>query len=323
MNMRDVFEYLEFAVFEFLLVPQGTVVFPGFKGNVFRGALGKTMRNLTCAFKEKACSDCLIRDKCIYARIFESLHVEGESILNKVENAPHPFVLYIPGKYDLQYPVNSKIRFFLVLVGEAIEYISYFILAFEEIGKQGIGNTRTGFKVEMVTSSGVSIYNPLEKKVNKDFPIIPGRRYLEQGPGQAVQAVTISMDSPLRLKFNRVFQKHITFEILIRNLLRRIQLLSALYCGGPPRVDFNDLIEKSKKIKVSSSKIHWEQQSRYSFRQEKILHMNGVSGTIEFTGDITPFMPFLETGEYLHVGKGTAFGLGKITIVSPKKCVRG
>jgi hypothetical protein len=275
------------------------------------------MRNLTCAFKEKDCRDCLIRDKCIYARIFESLHSEGDSILHKVEKAPHPFVLYVPEKYHLQYPVHSKIRFFLVLVGEAIEYISYFILAFEEIGKQGIGKTRTGFMVEGVSGSGVGIYDPREKKVYRDFPILSGSRFMARE--HEVQTVTIDMDTPVRLKFNREFQKHITFEILIRNLLRRVQLLSALYCGGPPRVDFKDLIEKSKSIKVISSKIHWEHQARYSYRQEKMLNMGGVSGSITFSGDLTPFMPFLEIGEYLHVGKGTAFGLGKITIASTKK----
>jgi hypothetical protein len=47
---------------EFVLVPEDTIVFPGFIGNVFRGALGKTLRNLTCAFKGKNCIDCLIRD---------------------------------------------------------------------------------------------------------------------------------------------------------------------------------------------------------------------------------------------------------------------
>ena len=36
--MRDVLEKLKFAAFEFVLVPADTIVFPEFKGNVFRGA---------------------------------------------------------------------------------------------------------------------------------------------------------------------------------------------------------------------------------------------------------------------------------------------
>lgn len=315
--MKDVLERLRLALFEFVLVPERTIVFPSFKGNVFRGALGKTLRHLTCAFKDKDCCDCLIRDKCIYSRIFESLHNGGESILKKVEKAPHPFVLFVPEKYHLEYPENSKIHFFLTLVGDAVEYISYFILAFEEIGKKGIGKTKVPFRVEKVVCSGKSIYNPKEKKITRDFPILFGSTFIEEKA--SVQSTAIQMETPLRLKFDKKFQKHITFEMIARNLLRRIQLLAALYCGGPPRVDFKDLIEKSKEIKISGSKTHWEQQTRFSFRQEKTLGMGGVCGTIEFTGDLGPFIPFLRIGEYLHVGKGTAFGLGKIKLIKNDK----
>ena len=77
-------------------------------------------------------------------------------------------------------------------------------------------------------------------------------------------------------------------------------------------MDFKGLIEESKKVKVVDLKIHWVENTRFSYRQERDISMGGVSGSIEFTGDIDPFMPFLEIGEYLHVGKGTAFGLGKI-----------
>jgi len=39
--------------------------------------------------------------------------------------------------------------------------------------------------------------------------------------------------------------------------------------------------------------------------------MGGVCGTIEFTGDLEPFIPFLRIGEYLHVGKKHGFWIGK------------
>ncbi|MCP4155004.1 MAG: hypothetical protein GY757_45190 [bacterium] len=51
MKIENAIEKLNFAVFEFVLLPNATIQFPPFKGNVFRGALGKTLRHLTCAFK--------------------------------------------------------------------------------------------------------------------------------------------------------------------------------------------------------------------------------------------------------------------------------
>jgi len=312
--MKTVLERLRFAVFEFILIPNRALVFPAFKGNVFRGALGKTFRNLTCAYRNRdmECKECPIKDKCIYSRVFES-HRRGDgSILGNVENAPHPFVLYTPNIDKLEYRGNSKIRFFLTLVGEAIEYIPYFILAFEEMGDRGLGNTRTPFNIDAVLCSGKNIYDAVEKKIDKVFPIFTGTDFLNhrtQTPSIDIQWVT-----PGRVKFDRRFQKFISFEIIMRNLLRRIQLLTALYCGGPERVDFKDLIALAAGVKSMVSDIHWEQQVRYSYRQDKTIGLGGVMGTLRFKGNIEPFMPYLKLGEYLHVGKSTAYGLGKFTV---------
>jgi len=44
------------------------------------------------------------------------------------------------------------------------------------------------------------------------------------------------------------------------------------------------------------------------------MKMGGFIGSITFEGDLEPFLPFLLLGEYVHVGKGTSFGLGKYEI---------
>ncbi len=42
--------------------------------------------------------------------------------------------------------------------------------------------------------------------------------------------------------------------------------------------------------------------------------MGGFVGEATFSGDISEFLPFLKLGEYLHIGKGTVYGLGKYEI---------
>ena len=44
------------------------------------------------------------------------------------------------------------------------------------------------------------------------------------------------------------------------------------------------------------------------------MKMGGFIGSITFEGDFEKFMPFLLLGEFIHVGKGTSFGLGKYKI---------
>ncbi|MFQ5963839.1 MAG: CRISPR system precrRNA processing endoribonuclease RAMP protein Cas6 [Candidatus Scalinduaceae bacterium] len=38
-------------------------------------------------------------------------------------------------------------------------------------------------------------------------------------------------------------------------------------------------------------------------------------GTAKFEGNLGPFMQILKLGEYIHLGKGTSFGLGKYEIL--------
>jgi CRISPR-associated endoribonuclease Cas6 len=311
--MRNVLEKLAFQVFEFVLVPGESIIFPHFKGNVFRGFLGKALRRLTCASGLDDCKDCILSNNCIYSRIFESFNPGfNQSILGKVEKAPHPFIVDVGEKNQLEYSRNQDIRFRLTLIGEAMKYIPYFILAFIDIGEYGIGRTRGCFKIKQVRTRGQEIYNPLKKQITLDFDSISGAQFM--GEKWDKGSLNISLETPLRLKYKQRFQKHITFQMIVSNLLRRVYLLANHYCGGPTSVDMKELIEKSKKEVLINSEIYWHQQERYSYRQNRGISMAGVSGTLEFEGDFRPFIGFLRIGEYLHLGKGTSFGLGKIKI---------
>ena len=46
------------------------------------------------------------------------------------------------------------------------------------------------------------------------------------------------------------------------------------------------------------------------------MKMGGFVGGMRFEGDLAEFNPFLVLGEYLHIGKGTVYGLGKYEILS-------
>jgi CRISPR-associated endoribonuclease Cas6 len=311
--MRSVLEKLAFQVFEFVLEPEERIVFPNFKGNVFRGSLGKALRRLTCASGLNDCKDCLLINDCIYSRIFESFNIRvNQSILGKVEKAPHPFIIDVGEKNQLEYSRNQGIRFRLTLIGEAMKYISYFILAFIDIGEYGIGRTRGCFKIKEVRAGGQEIYNAHKKRITLDFDSIPGSRFSSLKWNKS--SLNLSLETPLRLKYDQRFQKQITFPMIVSNLLRRVYLLANHYCGGPASVNMKELIDMSKKVVPVNSEIYWHRQERYSYRQNRGISMAGVSGTLDFEGDFSPFIGFLRIGEYLHLGKGTSFGLGKIKI---------
>lgn len=126
--------------------------------------------------------------------------------------------------------------------------------------------------------------------------------------------ITISLLTPMRLRFDGNITDKIEFHVFIRNLLRRISSLSYFHCDEKLELDFKGLIEKAKAVKQIASDIKWFDWKRYSTRQEAWMALGGVTGTVSYEGNVSDFMLFLKLGEYVHVGKGTSFGLGKFEI---------
>ena len=53
---------------------------------------------------------------------------------------------------------------------------------------------------------------------------------------------------------------------------------------------------------------------RYSARQEAEVELRGVCGTLDFPDGVGPLAPLLAAASWLHLGKGTVFGLGQMQI---------
>lgn len=121
--------------------------------------------------------------------------------------------------------------------------------------------------------------------------------------------------TPLRMKYNRDLVVKPEFHIIIRNLLRRLSLLGYFHCDGQrPQWNHVDIINHAEKITIESSALKWFDWERYSSRQDTRMKLGGLIGKITYYGNIEPFMPFIQAGEILHIGKNTSFGLGKYLI---------
>ena len=45
------------------------------------------------------------------------------------------------------------------------------------------------------------------------------------------------------------------------------------------------------------------------------MKLGGFVGRVSYKGEMKRFFPFLRTGEYIHLGKATVFGLGKYEMI--------
>lgn len=318
---------LQFAYqkFDFNIKPQEILILPPYKGSTLRGGFGITFKKIVCAVKGGKCSDCILKEKCIYSYVFETPPPSDTKIMRKYTSAPHPFIIEPPPEKKRQYTPEDEIIFGLTLLGRAIDYLPYFIYTFDELGKTGIGKGRGKYKLQTVTNSGAEIDSEDESRIiysseTKTLkPVTPSvisfTPTSQKKETHTSKLLTLNFLTPARILYNKHLILDLEFHILIRNLLRRLSLLYYFHCGGDPSEwDFKGIIEKAQGVKVKTSNLKWYDWERYSARQETKMKMGGFVGDITFEGDIEPFMDLVKAGEVLHIGKGTGFGLGKYEI---------
>ena len=140
---------------------------PYYKGSTFRGVFGRALKKVVCALKRQECISCLLNSQCLYARVFETC---GQSTVSRMASAPHPFVIEPPGTTRTYFPAGSEFEFSLLLMGESNRSIAYFIYAFEQMGKIGIGRKINGqrgqFLMEEVRCNSKIIYSSTDTKLS-------------------------------------------------------------------------------------------------------------------------------------------------------------
>ncbi|TRZ89595.1 MAG: CRISPR system precrRNA processing endoribonuclease RAMP protein Cas6 [Methanosarcinales archaeon] len=308
---------MKLSKYRFIIKPKRELILPPYKGSTFRGGFGHAFRHAVCIEQEKECPECSLRNKCVYSYVFET-SVPQKQGNQQDKDVPHPFIIEPPIDERRHYGIDDRLDFDLILIGRAVDYMPYFIFAFEEVGRVGVGKNKGQYSLEKVISMNKDketlIYDG-KSHFRDDFNAIDSDEIINVGELPNSHRVKLRFLTPARIKYNGKFIDDTNFEVVIRNLLRRLSSLAEVHCGEKWELDWKGLIERTKEIKTVHSDLVWKDWERYSQRQDTKLKMGGFLGEITFEGDLAEFMPFLKLGEYLHIGKGTVFGLGKYEIV--------
>lgn len=320
--MENPLSRFKLSRFSFHLQALETLSLPSYKGSTLRGAFGHTFKKVVCVNRQRICAECILKGKCIYSYVFETPPPSDTSMMRKYPYAPHPFVILPPLDKKTLYEKGDSLIFQLTLIGKAIDFLPYFVYTFDELGKNGLGKGKGKcelVEVRLDRFEGLGptlIYSGKDKILQNQVHVITGKDFESQDVGGSI--LELLFLTPTRLKYDGHLTSKPEFHILLRNLLRRVSLLSYFHCNFELNVDFKGLIEAAKKVRVSRADISWLDWERYSQRQETRMKMGGFLGSISFEGELERFLLFIRLGELIHVGKGTSFGLGKYTIVGGK-----
>ncbi|MDI6727131.1 MAG: CRISPR system precrRNA processing endoribonuclease RAMP protein Cas6, partial [Smithellaceae bacterium] len=218
-----------------------------------------------------------------------------------------------------EYEPGERLNFNLVLVGKTIDYLPYFIYAFDQMGKTGIGRKsdggRAAFALKEVAAGREIVYSSLNGKMRQGSftsDLTLPDPSCEQG--KAVSEATLTLRTPLRLKYDNHLNAVLPFHVLVRAMLRRASSLLQYHGGGEPALDYRGLAARAEAIRVAESSLRWFDWKRFSNRQDQSMLLGGMVGSVAYIGDITEYISLIRFCEKVHLGKQTSFGLGKIEL---------
>jgi len=293
------------------------LILPPYKGATLRGAFGITFRRIVCTTRLNECNDCMLKESCPYSYIFETSPPSDTKVLSKNESISRPFIIEPPSEVKTHYKNGDSFTFGLVLVGKAIDYLPYFVLAFKEIGQIGIGKMRNPYNLKRfiainpLRGAEKEIYSDISDKLCNYDLSFSGKDAYDMNSEISLKQVNLNFITMTRIKHDGFFVRNVEFHMLIRALLRRLSTLYYFHHGEELKADFKSLINKAENVKMVLNKTGWTECERYSQRQDARLNMGGIVGQVSYQGDLGEFLPFLRLGELVHVGKGCTFGLGK------------
>lgn len=288
--------------------------FPGF---VWRGALGNRLRRMSCVTGAQTCRGCPVVNTCAYGYVFETRPVPGvaDGLLEGMTAAPHPFVL--APRHAWAVTAGELVALDVVVVGRGMRYAQHVLHSLQRCGEGGLGPERVRLRLQEVgqarfAGSGewLSVYDA------------QGRWALFEGalvqPGAAPEQVVLTLLTPVRLRVAMQYLgvKDFAFAPFFSTLLRRISQLAAYHGLDPSTtdldiIDYRHLANQAKTVDCVCKDLQWHDWRRFSSPQKKAVPMGGVTGQCVLQGEaLEEIWPWLWLGQWLHVGKGAAMGLG-------------
>lgn len=298
---------------------------PGYAGSAWRGLLGHSLRQTVCVTRQPSCDGCLLLNNCVYSTFFESPPTSAE-VARRYNALPHPFVLEPEIAPRRVIEPDEPLTLGINLIGPAVAITPYLIHAFERAGKRGLGRAggRHGrsdggcfslLELSQEAGLGSDRWQPIYGASDRQLHPLDDQLVAE--PPLPAALLRLEVQTPLRIKHHGRFigPRQLTAAHLLRNLIARMAMLSDLYAPRGPGLDTRALFEASAQVEVTRADLRWHELTRYSNRQRTSMQMGGLLGRIELAGDgLEALWPLLYHGQWMHIGKGTSFGLGRYRI---------
>jgi hypothetical protein len=267
--------------------------------------------------------NCRQADNCPFCYLYGTKS-DNSGLLN---DQPHPYILDFIHPLKLSYTQGEIIEGELVLIGKGLKYLPVIARALEQLAipREGKYLFRLALKgIDFETSLGErfpvydriwGLQSPLSYP-ERIFPAVAPLNSLELF--FKTPTLLKSKLNPSQKDTRNHYDPPSQFGLIIRRLLTRTQGLLEAYGEIPclPAEDARNLIHEADSIQTTSTNFKYHSMERTSASRMVPMNLNGWVGHSSFSGEMTPFLPWLQLGELVRIGSRTAFGFGKYQVIT-------
>lgn len=268
-------------------------------GNTLRGALGNKLKQL---YDEK------LVDKNIYDYIFKN-QTENVYASPFVYGKTNPFILDCEYRKNETIKSGEKLVFNITLLGNAFNYGIYIIEAVKLMMIENISDNIDCFELESVddyfTKKTFYTHNIYIDKIEPWF--WSDTKNIKDN----ISKIKISFLEPVVLKSNGKLLSNLSFDDFFQAIIRRLILIFSAYEENEFVFDTDSFIIDSKKIITKQSILKFYNYNNYSRTVDGNYPRKGLLGFVEYEGNLNKFLPYVNIGSLIHIGKGTTIGMGK------------
>lgn len=206
---------------------------------------------------------------------------------------------------------GEQLKFEFLLFGGGVKYLSSVIAALEQIDRFGLGARRYRFELKGIVHSQTQRMVWCRGQYFKEAAtaaVVPNYEL------QNVTGAVIILCTPLRIRHGGQLMQTLPFQTLIRNITNRIAAIAERYGGWIDKEEAGRVLSLAENIQTVNEAFKVTQLERYSNRINRKMDFSGLSGRIEYKGELSPFVPWLYAAQSLHIGRNTTFGMGKIQV---------
>ncbi|NLC35610.1 MAG: CRISPR system precrRNA processing endoribonuclease RAMP protein Cas6 [Alcaligenaceae bacterium] len=288
---------------------------PAYAGSTLRGVFGRALKELACLINVPDCRGCTLLAACAYPPLFEPQNAARPAGAQKGSiPALSSYAIETPFSESSQYRPGDVYSFDMVLMTPAaVKQLPLITAAWQRAFSEGVGkgDGRAILEgVELLAPDGppITLYSPEKKQIFRHEVDLSIPRF--SNPTD----ITLHLETPLRIeqRGKLIRERDISPGIFLRHLIRRVSFhVCAQQAEAYSLAEIHQLNVLADSVSEGERCLVWADWSRYSSRQNQKMTLGGFVGSWQLLQVAPPLLPFIYLGQWLHVGKESAFGLGK------------